>query len=264
MVAERFESALWETTSLLLAAGREAVLVDPGISTDEVERLATRAAELGSRVTHVLATHADWDHVCGIGAFPEAEATMSERTAELVRSGEPAALIKLRAQQHGLRVEGEPRVDRSLAPGSTQQVGPFLVETIALPGHTPDGVAYRIRDLDLLAVGDYLSSIEFPFASSTGAYRSTLAWLIELLHRDPPGRVVPGHGPELSARDALSIAEADLDYLWSLHTAVLHAGDRDDARAAGLSVPLPRAASDDLGAARAGNVDATIAELSGD
>jgi glyoxylase-like metal-dependent hydrolase (beta-lactamase superfamily II) len=88
MFVERFESALWETTSLLLVGGRETVLIDPGISTDEVERLATRAAELDSRITHVLATHADWDHVCGIAAFPDAEATMAERTAERVASGE--------------------------------------------------------------------------------------------------------------------------------------------------------------------------------
>lgn len=263
MIAERFESALWETTSLLLVAGREAVLVDPGISTDEVERLATRAAELGSRVTHVLATHADWDHVCGIAAFPEAEATMSQRTAELVASGEPAALIEQRAQQHGLRIKGQPRVDRVVAPGNARQVGPFLVETIALPGHTTDGVGYRIRDLDLLAIGDYLSAIEFPFASSTAAYRATLAWLIDLLHRDPPGRVVPGHGPELSTQEARSIAEADLAYLWSLHTAVAHAVDRKDARAAALSIPVPRAATDNQEAARTENVDATIAELIG-
>jgi glyoxylase-like metal-dependent hydrolase (beta-lactamase superfamily II) len=81
MVAERFESALWETSSLLLADGSEAVLIDPAVSADEVARIAGRVSELGVRVTHVLATHADWDHVCGIAAFPDAAATMTEATA---------------------------------------------------------------------------------------------------------------------------------------------------------------------------------------
>jgi glyoxylase-like metal-dependent hydrolase (beta-lactamase superfamily II) len=61
VVVERFESALWETSSLLLSEGTEAVLVDPAVSADEVARIAERARALGVEVTHVLATHADWD-----------------------------------------------------------------------------------------------------------------------------------------------------------------------------------------------------------
>src|ERR1041384_5144071 len=90
MGVERFESALWETSSLLLATEAEAVLVDPAVSVAEVERMAARARELRVEVTHVLATHADWDHVCGIAAFPAAAATVSEATATrlLDRAGE--------------------------------------------------------------------------------------------------------------------------------------------------------------------------------
>jgi glyoxylase-like metal-dependent hydrolase (beta-lactamase superfamily II) len=68
---ERFEAKLWQTVSLLLVDGAEAVAVDPGISREEVTRIATRAVELDVRVTAVLATHADWDHVCGDRRLPE-------------------------------------------------------------------------------------------------------------------------------------------------------------------------------------------------
>ena len=78
---ERFESALWQTSSLLLSEGTEAVLVDPAVSANEVERMAARARELGVEVTHVLATHSDWDHVCGIAAFPAATATSTMTAA---------------------------------------------------------------------------------------------------------------------------------------------------------------------------------------
>lgn len=252
MHAERFESALWQTSSLLLAKDGEAVLVDPCISTQEVGRIAARADELGVRVVAVLATHADWDHVCGIAAFPDAEATMGEASAARVESGDSWTRIRAAAGEYGLEVPGPPRVDRRLEVGRAQRVGPFAVETIPLPGHTADGVGYRIRELDLLAVGDHLSAVEFPFVSLPAAYRSTLAALIDLLWRDPPARVVVGHGPEHTAAGALEIAEADLDYLWRLRDAVLRGADPPEP---------PRPCADDLQEMLAANVEAQRAEL---
>ena len=260
MIVERFESGLWETASLLLCANGEAVLVDPGVSADEVEHIAARADELGVRVTEVLVTHADWDHLCGIAAFPAAAATMSESTAARLLSRTAEAPMAERAAASGIEIAGEPRIDRTFPAGIAIQAGPFLVETLALPGHTPDGTAFRCREADLLAVGDHLSTIEFPFVTSTAAYRATLAALIDLLRHDPPGRVIPGHGPELTAAQALAIAEADLYYLWSLHQAVALGATRKDAQAAGLAVELPRPAGDDLAQAKNANVEAALRE----
>ena len=252
MHAERFESSLWQTSSLLLARDGKAVLVDPCITREEVARIAARADELGARVVAILATHADWDHVCGIAAFPGAEALMGEGAAARVESGAAWARIEEAAREYGLEVAGPPRVDGRLEVGTAQRVGPFTVETLPLSGHTPDGVGYRVRELDLLVVGDHLSAIEFPFVSWPAAYRATLAALIDLLRRDPPVRVVAGHGPEHTAAEALAVAEADLDYLWCLHDAVLH----------GTDPPAPpRPASDDLAAALDANLEAQRAEL---
>jgi len=259
---ERFESALWQTSSLLLVADGQAVAIDPCISADEVARIAGRAATLGARVTHVLATHADWDHVCGIAAFPDAVASMGVATAEMVAGGESSQVVGARAATYGLTIAGEPRVDRAFAVGHAHDVGPFVVETLSLRGHTADGTAYRVRQLDLLAVGDHLSAVEFPFASSTSDYRTTLAGLVDLLETDPPAHVVPGHGPALTAGEALAIARADLAYLRALRDAVAGArGDRDAARAAAASVPPPRSAPDDLAESLASNVEAQLAEL---
>jgi glyoxylase-like metal-dependent hydrolase (beta-lactamase superfamily II) len=251
---ERFESALWQTASLLLAADGEAVVVDPCISAAEVATIAARADALGARVSHVLATHGDWDHVCGIAAFPDAVAAMGPRTAERVATGDAAETIAARAAEYGIEVAGPPRVDRVLEPGLAHRLGPFIVETSALQGHTPDGIAYRFRAAGVLAVGDHLSAAEFPFVSSTADYRTTLAALIETLRHDPPELVVPGHGPGLTADEALAIGEADLAYLRALRDAVLRG---DDPRA----VPLPRPAPDDLAEMRAANVEAQLREL---
>jgi hydroxyacylglutathione hydrolase len=260
VIVERFESALWETSSLLLSKSTEAVLVDPAVSAAEVAGIAARVREFGVDLTHVLATHADWDHVCGIAAFPNAVATMSEATAARLVARAKEATTAERAALNGVEIAGEPRVDRTFPVGTALQAGPFLFETLALPGHTPDGTAFRCRELDLLAVGDHLSAIEFPFVTSTAAYRGTLTALIDLLRRDPPERVVPGHGPELTPAEALAIAESDLSYLWELRDAVATGATREDARKAGLAVDLPRPAADDLAQARVANVEAAIAE----
>jgi hydroxyacylglutathione hydrolase len=261
---ERFESALWQTTSLLLVSQGEAVVVDPCISSDEVQLIAARADELGARVTHVLVTHADWDHICGIAAFPDALAAMSPGAAGRIRSGAAAPRLASAAAEHGLVLAGEPRADLELEPGRAHALGPFVVETLALRGHTPDGLAYRIRSLDLLAAGDHLSPIEFPFASSTADYRLTLAGLADLLRDDPPATVCPGHGGPLGTTEALAIAAADLAYLHELRRAVaggLAREGADAARAAGLAVAPPRAAAPDLASAHAANVEAQLAEL---
>ena len=265
MHVERFESALWQTSSLLLVADGEAVVIDPCISSAEVAAIASRARELDAVVTHVLATHADWDHVCGIAAFPDAEAAMGELTGRAIESGKPAELIPRRAAEYGLEIVGAPRVDRTLVAGKAHRIGPFTVETLALPGHQPDGTAYRVRALGLLAVGDHLSAVEFPFVSSTADYRTTLAGLIDLLRHDPPEQVVPGHGPPHTAAEALAIAEADLAYLRELRAAVVGAleggEDRGRAREAGLGVEPPRPASDGLDDMLVANVDVQLAEL---
>jgi hydroxyacylglutathione hydrolase len=265
MHVERFESVLWQTASLLLVADGESVAVDPCISSREIAVIAARAEALGAPVTHVLATHADWDHVCGIAAFPDAVAAMGERSAEAVATGAPAAVIVQRAVEYDITVAGSPRVDRALAAGVAHRVGPFVVETVALPGHTPDGTGYRVRALDVLAVGDHLSAVEFPFVLSTADYRMTLAGLIDLLRHDPPAQVVPGHGPALTASEALAIAEADLAYLRDLHEAVagaLAAGaECEQARTAGLTVEPPREAAPDLAGMRVANVEAQLEEL---
>jgi glyoxylase-like metal-dependent hydrolase (beta-lactamase superfamily II) len=261
---ERFESALWRTTSLLFVSGDEAIAVDPCVSGEEVRQIAARAAELGARVTHVLATHADWDHVCGIAAFPDAVAMMSEGTAEHVRAVDAGERIAKQAAQYRVAVAGAPRVDLTLTPGLAYEIGPVVVETLALRGHTPDGTAYRVRALDVLTVGDHISAVEFPFASSTADYRLTLAGLIDLLRNDPPARVFPGHGPELTAAEALEIAEQDLAYLHRLRDAVaslLRSGGRSAAREAGLAVRLPREAPSDLSAGHVANVEAQLGEL---
>ena len=189
---------------------------------------------------------------------------MGKETAERV-VGDGADAISRAAETYGIVVSGSPRVDQTFARGSAVALGPFVVETFPLLGHTEDGTGFRIRDHGLLIVGDHLSPVEFPFAKSPAAYRFTLAGLIETLRADPPETVIPGHGPPLAPEDALRIAEADLAYLRSLHAVVVAAlgrgVTREEARAAGSAVELPRDCAPDLAEMRGFNVDRQIDEI---
>ena len=262
----RYESALWETTALALHARGEAVLVDPCISATEIAAIAADVAERGLELRGLLITHADWDHVCGISAFPGVPAIMSRGAAARIASGQAAESVVREGAAEGLSWDGAPRADLVFDPGEALQVGPFTVETMALPGHTECGAGYRVRELDLLCVGDYLSVIEFPFVYvSTAAYRATLAALLDTLERDPAEHVIPGHGRALGRREALRVASQDLDYLHALKAAVRSAlagrAGRDEAIAAGAAVEVPRGAGDDDGRLRQDNAEQQLTEL---
>jgi glyoxylase-like metal-dependent hydrolase (beta-lactamase superfamily II) len=260
---ERFEASLWSTTSLLVVADGESLVVDPAISADEVGGIGRRAVELDAPIQHVVITHGDWDHICGIGAFPEATAAMGEETAERVTDG-GAAAVRRATETYGVEVPGSPRVDRAFPRGAAVALGPFVVETFPLTGHTEDGTGYRIRGHGLLIVGDHLSPVEFPFAKSPAAYRFTLAGLIEILREDPPEVVIPGHGPPLEVEEALRIAEADLAYLRSLHAAAAGAATLEEAHAAASAVELPRECAPDLAEMRGFNIDRQMEEVFAD
>jgi hydroxyacylglutathione hydrolase len=262
----RYESALWQTTALALHAGGEAVLVDPCVSASEIATIADDVSARGLELRALLVTHADWDHVCGLSAFPGVPAIMSRGAAARIASGQAAEEVVRYGADEGLSWDGAPRADLVFDPGEALQAGPFTVETMALPGHTACGAGYRVRDLGLLCVGDYLSLIEFPFVYvSTAAYRATLAALCDALERDPVECVTPGHGRALDTREALQIAREDLDYLHALKAAVRAAlaggATREQVISAGAAVEVPRAAGDDDGRLRQDNAEQQLAEL---
>jgi glyoxylase-like metal-dependent hydrolase (beta-lactamase superfamily II) len=264
---ERLESELWETAGVLLVDGSRAVAIDPGVTPAEIEGIAGRVADAGADLEAILITHVHSDHTCGIGAFPDAEVSMGPLAAAVVASGDAARSVARQAEQHGFDYVGEPRCDRVLEPGVAATIGPFTVETTALPGHTDGGLAFRVRSEGLLVVGDYLSAFEYPFVyQSTAAYRASLAALLDLLRRDPPSVVVPGHGAALSADEAIAIGEQDLAYLHDVRQAVqaaLEAGSSAaEAAEAGAALEPPRPAGEE-GTQRLGNGSCQVAELVG-
>ena len=247
----QFKAERWETNTLLAVAGGEALLCDPNWEPDEIEAERAEAALLAGGATYLLITHADYDHVCGIGLFPGATVVAGEGTAEKIWSGAAAQGLRGASEEWGLEWPAEPRVDRVAAAGEELRLGAFRVKALEARGHVADGRAYVLLDQSILLPGDYLSTMTYPFViDSIGRYRETNARLLAALDEHDVRLVVPGHGPALAPGEAHAVGEADNAYLAAVEQAAR------EAVAAGLAPSLallhvyavepPRATTDDF------------------
>ncbi|HEY2789310.1 MAG TPA: MBL fold metallo-hydrolase [Gaiellales bacterium] len=206
-------STLYQTTTLELRRAGERLLIDPGISPWEIEEVLAASA---MPVTHVLVTHADWDHVMALGMLPDVQVTASTAAAERIRSGAARTEIEREGAEVLLAHRGIERlhVEQTVDPPADVRLGPWLGVCRPGAGHTDDGMVVSLPDEHLLVVGDYLSSLEIPAAhASVQDYRATLQMLIGVIERERPLYVVVGHGRPHTSEQALRIADDDLDYI---------------------------------------------------
>lgn len=239
-----FISRYWQTTCTALRAGDEGFVIDSPIYPDELEALAGVLEQAGFPVSGLLATHADWDHLLGRLAFPDASLGVGESTAQRL-AGEPGdAQRKLKhfdEEQYvddrgpltlggiqSLPVPG--RLSLGLAQGAEREL-----ELYPANGHTVDGTAFFIPWLQTLVCGDYLSPVEIPWISPGGsvdAYEATLERLRTVIEQAET--VVPGHGRPLEKSEALTLLDEDVTYLQALRSdrdrAALPAGRRTGAQ----------------------------------
>ncbi|MBJ7470793.1 MAG: MBL fold metallo-hydrolase [Solirubrobacteraceae bacterium] len=216
-------SSVWQTSATLVRGPGEfpeSVLVDSPLLPVELDALRGLADSGGFDVRGLLATHADWDHVLGRLAFPEAAVGLDERSAARLtaRLGEPQRRLR--------EFDAEWYVQRPspLALGELQplpvpgrlELGEQQADVLDGAGHTGDGLLLWLPWAQTLIVGDYLSPVELPSWDETGsrtAYREALERLALLV---PAARwVVVGHGGPVGRDDALRILDEDRDYLES-------------------------------------------------
>jgi glyoxylase-like metal-dependent hydrolase (beta-lactamase superfamily II) len=214
-------SRAYQTTCTLVRAGSEAFCIDSPVFPDELEILPAIAAQAQFEVVGLLATHADWDHLLGRYAFPEAPLGAAETTAARL-IGEPGAAQRaLREFDDELYVE---RPSPLSLPGAQQLpvpghigLGELELELQPADGHTEDGMAVWIPWARVLVAGDYLSPVEIPTLSESGsasAYLATLRRLEALVEQAE--HVVPGHGGPIDAPRAAAILREDRAYLEAL------------------------------------------------
>lgn len=214
-------SRIWKTTATAVRAGDEAFLIDSPILPDELEVLPTLLEQAGFRVTGLLTTHADWDHLLGQYAFPEASLGCGETTAARLTAEPGVAARELRDFDEEYYLERP----RPLSIGGVQSLpvpgycglGDQELELHPADGHTADGTAYWMPWARVLAVGDYLSSHAIPELSPTASiskYLATLRRLEPLIAQADV--IIPGHGEPLDPTRAMAIMREDVAYLEGL------------------------------------------------
>ena len=169
---------------------KQAAVIDPG---DEADRILAAVREAGLTVTHVLLTHAHFDH---IGAADEV----------VKASGAPLALHPddlplLQAGGGALFFDFQPppvpAAVTSLAAGQEIGVGELTLRVLHTPGHSPGHVTFYAPAEGALFDGDVLFAegigrTDLPGGSFAVLMRSIGEQLMTL----PDDTVVyPGHGP---------------------------------------------------------------------
>jgi glyoxylase-like metal-dependent hydrolase (beta-lactamase superfamily II) len=225
-------SRVYQTTCTLVRSGGEAFCIDSPILPDELELLPALAKQAAFNVVGLLATHADWDHLLGRYAFPEAPLGCCDTTAGRLINEPGAAQRELREFDDEHYVERPrplslPSAQRLPVPGKVE-VGEQELELQPADGHTVDGMAIWIPWARVLVCGDYLSSVEIPMVRNADAYLATLARLEPLVEQ--ADHVVPGHGAPIDGVRAAAILREDRAYVEALPDAKLPLARRTGAQ----------------------------------
>ncbi|MCF6743058.1 MBL fold metallo-hydrolase [Blastococcus sp. KM273128] len=229
----------------VVVRGRDGVLlVDPGLTGDEMACLAGDLAGLGRPVVAGFATHPDWDHVLWHPALGDAPRYGTARCAAVLREHLAQPDWRARAAE-GLppEIAGEVPLDlfgriTGLPPAAEQLPwdGP-RVRVIEHPAHSPGHAALLIPDARVLVAGDMLSDVFVPMLDEwSGANDPVEEYLagLRLLEAvaDDVDVVVPGHGSVGGAGSARARLALDRAYVCALRD-----GREPDDPRIGPSVP---------------------------
>jgi glyoxylase-like metal-dependent hydrolase (beta-lactamase superfamily II) len=230
------ESDFIQSNSVVVQGTEGALLIDPGITGEEMVALANDLRELGQPVVAGFSTHPHWDHVLWHSTFGDAPRYGTMRCAAAMRDLLSAADWKARvARVLPPEFAGEIPMDRfgliTGLPAEAAQIpwnGP-TVRIIEHQAHTPGHAALLIEERGVLIAGDMLSDILIPFLGPEAAdpLEDYLAAL-RLFEGVAGGidAVIPGHGSVGGAEQLRSRMSQDRAYVQALRDG----GVSDDAR----------------------------------
>jgi glyoxylase-like metal-dependent hydrolase (beta-lactamase superfamily II) len=182
-------SAIWQTNCAIVRSGDETFVIDSPVLPEELDALPALLAQAGFPApSGLLATHADWDHLLGRLAFPDAALGACESTCARLAAEPGVAQRELRAFDRQFHIErSRPlmlgQVQALAVPGRCE-IGAQELQLYPAEGHTKDGMAICAPWAGVLVVGDYLSTVEpprFDGAGSLAAYMQTLERLRPLV-----------------------------------------------------------------------------------
>lgn len=221
------------TTSTVVLADQNALVVDPAWDPDELSGVASVLTARGVSCAAGAATHVHYDHVLWDPTLPSVPrwatpwsvAQWEQRRDELLRPlvGDlPEHLLDLAGRLDAMPSASRPAED---VPGSPYPRDTALPDPYPLPwsdrevilhehdAHARGHVAMEIPDSGTLLAGDMLSDVELPMPDGDDpdlvAYLVGLDRLVDVVSRSRI--LVPGHGT--ATTDPMTRLDADRRYL---------------------------------------------------
>lgn len=220
------QSVLLRNNTVAVQGRSGVLLIDPGLTGDEMLDVATSIDESGRPVVAGFATHPDWDHVLWHPAYGDPPRYGTARCA--------ADMRELRA-----KVDWKSRVAEALPPEIAEEVPLDLFGLItAVPdgatevpwdgpvsrmiehgAHSVGHAALLIEEHRVLVAGDMLSDVFVPMldldaADPIGDYLAALSLFDDL--KDAVDIVVPGHGSVGGSGELRTRVELDRAYVEAL------------------------------------------------
>lgn len=199
------------TVSYVLAdpATRQAAIVDPVLdfdlksghtATTQADRILSHLAEQALTVQWILETHAHADHL-------SAARYLQERVGGRIAIGEhirevQAVFRKLYNLERDFLPDGR-QFDHLFQDGETFAIGELSAQALAVPGHTPACLAYRVGDAVFIGDTMFMPDVgtaraDFPGGDAATLYRSIRRLLalppetrLFVCHDYPPGSRAP-------------------------------------------------------------------------
>ncbi len=132
----------------LIKDSNEYIAIDAGNNLDAVKRELKKLGISPDKITGILLTHTDGDHVAAIKLFKNAKTYLSANEEQLINGKKSRFLFignKIDAKDYSL-----------IADQQVVNIGNITVKGILTPGHTPGSMCYLIND-KYLFTGDVLS-----------------------------------------------------------------------------------------------------------
>jgi glyoxylase-like metal-dependent hydrolase (beta-lactamase superfamily II) len=222
------QSELLQNNAVVVQGRAGVLLIDPGITGDEMACLANDLRELGQPVVAGFSTHPDWDHVLWHAELGEAPRYGTARCAAYLRDLLSNADWKARVAE-GLPPEIAEEIPLDLfglitgLPAETAQIpwdGP-QVRIIEHPAHAPGHAALLIEERGVLVAGDMLSDVLIPMLDDLNSTNDPVEdYLVglRLLEgvADDVDVLVPGHGSVAGADQLRARIEQDRAYVQAL------------------------------------------------
>jgi glyoxylase-like metal-dependent hydrolase (beta-lactamase superfamily II) len=171
---------------------KQAIVVDPG---GAHERILHEVQQLGLTVTHILHTHAHFDHFLASGEMKKATGAticLHQHDLELWKN------LELQCRMFGVAYASVPMPDYWLKDEEKLLVGQVSAIALHTPGHTPGSMSFHFPGDNLVLAGDTLFRGSIGRTDLWGGDFDAIEQSIrERLYtlRDAT-IVVTGHGPE--------------------------------------------------------------------